>query len=287
VLYYRSPGVLRFLRTTLISLQLVPADGRLPSNISCMVAFKLDGRLIPLQQPVQLKQYSSDPGFYAIGLQGWGRLLKEVDTTANCCRWLPQGTAHGTSNTGLAAGLVVVNLKTSAPPASEQPILQPEHTHQQANARQGQGHSSGWGRICKDSLNTRVQQSCRQSRGSQAQHAEGKGVSRKQVAIHGTNKRRLGVEPDPHEAVKRLKAGIRPQAAAAAAGAGTQQGTGKQQLCASAKEQIAGTSIGKASAECHKPQPGLMSPPQHPAAGISQPRWDHRSQATRGGGKRC
>jgi hypothetical protein len=81
------------------SLGMIPRTGRRPCSIPLLLAFKLDGRFVPLQQPVELQRVQHT--YQVRGWPGLGSLLKGAHITG-CERWLP---AAGTPAHGVAASI--------------------------------------------------------------------------------------------------------------------------------------------------------------------------------------
>jgi hypothetical protein len=110
-----SGSLLRGSVDVLHSLLILPPADLLLKPISCMMAFQVDGHLIPVQEPVQLKP---EPGsgarrFTVSGVKGFAHLIIE-NAVAGCSRWVPQADeGQGGGEPGFVPGLLVVNLSSA------------------------------------------------------------------------------------------------------------------------------------------------------------------------------
>jgi hypothetical protein len=119
------------------SLMILPPAELLLRPLHCMMAFQLDGALIPVQEPVQLHPQlgSGARWFEVFGVKGFAHLIIE-NTVAGCSRWVPSvDDLCGPDDAGFAPGLLVVSLQSNTqshqcPSSTAHPSVAGQHTVQ-------------------------------------------------------------------------------------------------------------------------------------------------------------
>jgi hypothetical protein len=127
--------------TLLCELELLADNQLMATPIGIMLAFELDGHLLHLQFPVQLKLRDNNRrrSFYVSGLKGCTSLLHQT-TITGCCRWLP--AALNDTAPGYEPGLLVINLVTTLQSCDLGAATTPALTHQQVKPAGGEGGQS-------------------------------------------------------------------------------------------------------------------------------------------------
>jgi hypothetical protein len=121
--YISNGSLLQGSVDVLRSLMILPPAELLLRPLHCMMAFQLDGALIPVQEPVQLRPQpgSGARWFQVVGVKGFAHLIIE-NAVNGCSRWWPKtGNQQAGGNPCFVPGLLVVSL-SSAP---QQPLPGP------------------------------------------------------------------------------------------------------------------------------------------------------------------
>jgi hypothetical protein len=119
-------------------LELLALDQPMSAPINIMLAFKVDGHLLHLQFPVQLKLRDNNRrrSFYVSGLKGCATLI-HGSTITGCYRWMP--AAVNNTATGYEPGLLVINLSTKLQSCNLGAVTPSEPTCKQVRSAGGEG----------------------------------------------------------------------------------------------------------------------------------------------------